>query len=411
MSMTAAARLGRPDLAPLVDELARRFADGKPTSVSLRGLDDASLGAIADLLGSATVPDRERRMPIHRLQVALGLASDNELRAAVEALRGPIPDHRSRRASAAAERADLWSWFESAVDALETCGDLGAWAARVRQAGVRGGVEQHRRRLEGAVTVLRQLPADGTTLAALASDVLGDPHALDRGRSVATLVIDALTSADRNGAPRDAESIRSAWERAGVAPDVLSSTTLVIGLRPSPDHPLHPYLRAAADVSEPVVLTLGQLRRWPLPPLAGESVAFVVENPSVIAEAAHQGWADGPVLMCSSGRPTVAVVTMVRQLAAAGAAIYQHADFDEAGIAITSWLTERAATHPWLMDTASYRAAIANGARQVTTLGSVPPTPWDPPLADLMTATGRPIYEEALRADLLENMRAVARAR
>ena len=404
MTSVAAARLERPELTALVDELARRFGEGIPASVSVHALDDAGLGALADLLGADQLPMRARRLSVTRLTTALGLENVDELRATVEVLRGPIPDRRAHRAGVAAEREALWSWFATAVEDLGERHHLEGWATRVRQAGLRGGIDQHRHRLESAVAVLGCLPADGTTLAALASDLLGDPHALDRGRSVAALVVDALAGPRVDGTARDAETVRSAWERAGVAPDVLSSTTLVLGLRPPADHPIGPHLRAAADASEPVVLTLGQLRRWPLPPLAADSVAFVVENPSVVAEAARRRWADGPALICSSGRPTVAVVTLVRQLGAAGATILQHADFDEAGIAITGWLAERAATQPWMMDGPSYHAAVAAGHGQVSLTNATPPTPWDPSLAELMDASRVAIYEEALRDQLIECM-------
>jgi hypothetical protein len=66
--------------------------------------------------------------------------------------------------------------------------------------------------------------------------------------------------------------------------------------------------------------------RWPLGALSSAQHAFVVENPSVVAEAAGRMWS-GPVLVCSSGRPTVAVVTLLRQLQGEGAALNQHADY------------------------------------------------------------------------------------
>ncbi len=68
--------------------------------------------------------------------------------------------------------------------------------------------------------------------------------------------------------------------------------------------------------------TLAQLRRWPLPALARDQAILVFENPSLVAAAARSGWAAAPII-CSSGRPTVAVVSLIRQLTA-----YQHADID-----------------------------------------------------------------------------------
>ena len=390
-------RLARAALAPLAAELARRFGEGSPASVSLRGLDPECRAAVADLLGADRLP--ADRLSVGRLCTALGFADAAELRAAVEGVTGPIPDRRSARISAAADRAGLWDWLSFAAREVSSNDALDGWVLRTRAAGVRGGVEAHRRRLEGVLEVLRRLPADGTTLAALAQDAVGDPHGLDRGRSVASLVMDALCGA----APTDAESVRAEWERVGVAPDALSSTVLVLGARQPPGHTLHRYLAFAAEASEPVVLTLAQLRRWPLSPVAG---AFVVENPSVIAEAAKRGWRDGPTLVCSSGRPSVAVLVLVRQLRAGSACVYQHADFDAAGLGITAWLAERAGTRPWLMDEASYRAAALHAGVSVPLAGPMPATRWDPPLAAAMSALGVAVYEEQLRTTLIDEMTA-----
>jgi uncharacterized protein (TIGR02679 family) len=404
----AASRLARAPLAPLVDELVVRFGDGLPAALNLRRLDDDARSAVADLLGAARVPAATARLSIRRLLSALELPDVDHLRAAVESIRGPIPDRRASRSAASAAREEFWSWFDTEVDAVRSTTprlpdlpDLSNWGARVRAAGIRGGPDRHRRRLERAVAVLRRLPADGVTLAALAADVLGDPHGLDRGRSVAALVVDALAGEAAAGA-RDAEAIRGLWERFGVAPDALSSSVLVLGLRPPDRHPLAAYLRYAASASEPVVLTLAQLRRWPLPALATDRAAFVVENPSVVAEAARRGWAGGPPLLCSSGRPTVAVVTLIRQLAAGGAAVHQHADFDAAGLAITAWLADRAGTRPWQMTAADYRAAAAGAFDAVPLTGPLPSTPWDRSLPSTMAAEGAAVYEEQLRDQLLD---------
>jgi uncharacterized protein (TIGR02679 family) len=189
-------------------------------------------------------------------------------------------------------------------------------------------------------------------------------------------------------------------ESVGVVPDPLSSTVTALGLSGDAS-PLGRWLDTARAASEPVVLTLANLRRWPRPPLPSDQPAVVVENPSLLAEAAPR-WC-GPPLVCSSGRPTVAVVVLLRQLGAAGAPLYQHADFDPAGLAITAWLAARAGTMPWHMTAGDYLAAVRTGG---ATFGAVPETPWDPGLAVAMTARGVGVYEEDVRRDLLEAARA-----
>jgi uncharacterized protein (TIGR02679 family) len=402
----AAGRLARAELAPLVDELVRRFGDGgAPASVALRGLPPDARRAVADLFGTDRVPPGGSRIPVERLLGALGLTSRAELREALEAVRGPLPDRRADRQAQRSARDSLWRWLEaeSARLSLGTAGSLAAWAQAQRAAGARGGVEVHRQRLERALAVLRALPADGVALAALAADHAGDPHALDHGRSVAAIVLDAVAAAVGADRPTDAEAARLLWEAVGVAPDPLSSTVMALGLPGGDATPLDRWLAAAAACGEVVVLSLANLRRWPVRPLAPGACAVTFENPSLIAEAAGD-WT-GPPLVCSSGRPTVAVVTLLRQLGAGGATLYQHADFDTTGLAITAWLAQRAGTVPWRMTSGDYLAAVAGSGPTTAPAGSLPPTPWDPALAEAVRRHGVAVFEEAIRRSLLDDAR------
>jgi uncharacterized protein (TIGR02679 family) len=252
--------------------------------------------------------------------------------------------------------------------------------------------------------VLRALPVDDLPLAGFADDLIGEPHALDRGRTLTAIVLDAIAVSLRRERPADAESARLLWEAVGVVPDPLSSTVLVLGLRPDVvEDPLTPWLRGCAELSEPVVLTLAQLRRWRVAPLPPHGEAYVVENPSLIADAAGRGWR-GPVLVCSSGRPTIAVLTLLRQLGSEGATLHQHADFDPAGLSISAWLAQRAGTTPWRMTAGHYAAAVEVDRRRLPLVGAVPETPWDPRLRDVMTEAAVAVYEEELRATLLVEM-------
>ncbi len=402
-------RLGRPELAPVVDELARRFSNGEiPVSLTLDDLPDPARQAIADLLGAERLPGRRSRLPIARILTSLHLASVEDLRRVVVELRGPLPDRRAARRTAVATRAALWAWVSHEVARLSVASDpdvLLPWVESLQARGIRGGVGVYRERLERVLAVLRKLPADDVGLAALGTDCTGDPHALDYGRAVGTLILDALARAADLPRPHDAETARLLWERFGVVPDALSSTVLAIGLPGHGGSPLAHWLAAAAAAGEPVVLTLANLRRWPVAPLGPDERVYVVENPSVVAEAAARGWFGLPPLVCSSGRPTVAVVTLLRQLTVGGAIAYQHADFDATGIGITTWLTQRAKTVPWLMDAGSYVAAVRGRSERGSEMtGKIPPTPWSPELHDALEQARVPVYEEEIRDALLAAM-------
>ncbi|MGH8993815.1 MAG: TIGR02679 family protein [Acidimicrobiia bacterium] len=404
--------LDRPELAPLWDELFRRYGEGvgRPASITLRQLSPPERQALADLLGSDRLVPVATRIRTDRLAAAIGTDPDVGLRELVVRLRGPIRDRQAERATTRHAREELWAWLTAAAGELPLFAAAPAavqeWRDAVQAGGVPGGsVDRHRLLLERAVSVLRAIPADAVALPSLAQDRLGDPHGLDRGRKIASLAIDALAIARGQDPPTDAEGIRSLWEVHGVIPDPYSSTVLVVGLRPAGEGPLVRWTAEAAAAGEPVSLTLAQLRRWPLPPLPAGSVAYVVENPSLISEAAATGWS-GPTLVCSSGRPSLAVVLLLRQLAAAGARLAQHADFDVAGIGITAWLTERAGTTPWRMRAQDYLAAAGQSGSRRPLTGRVPITDWDLDLARAMTQTGVAVYEEELRNDLIARMAA-----
>lgn len=403
----AAARLDREELAPLVDELARRYGDGtSPATLTLRELSLAERGALADLLGADRLPESTTRVAVARLSRALGTVEPATLRDAVEELRGPFGDRKAARAARRQARDELWAWLASRASQLPLGRGNGSaiagWVDRVRLAGVPGGdVEAHHALLESVLRTIGRLPGDGIALASLAADEHeGDAHALDRGRSAATLVLDVVAALSGRERPADAETTRLLWEEVGVVPDPLSSTALVLGLRPVGDDPFATSLRAMADAGEPVTVTLSQLRRWSVAPLARDATVFVVENPSLVAEAVGLGWR-GPPLVCSSGRPTHAVVTLLRQLAVDGANIAQHADFDAAGIGISAWLAERTGSTPWRMTENDYRAALRATRSAVPLRHAVPPTPWDPALQLTMVRCAVAVHEETVRTDLL----------
>jgi uncharacterized protein (TIGR02679 family) len=389
----AAGPLDRPGLAPLWAELARRFGDGPPpVSITLRALSLGQRQALADLLGLDRLPGATARLRVDRVAAACRVADHDGLRALVEQRLGPITDRRAARVEVQRAKEEFWAWFGRAAARVPLAAAdpelVGPWVDAARAAGIPGGdLEAHRRRLDHALTVLAALPADGVGLASLAADLLGDAHALDRGRPTAGYVLDAVAAVRGRLRATDAEGARLLWEEVGVVPDPLSSTVLVIGLRP-------------ADADEPAVLTLSQLRRRPFAALPPGHVAFVVENPALLSEAAARGWS-GPPLICSSGRPSIAVVTLLRQLGAGGATLAQHADFDAGGLSITKWLSDRAGTTPWRMTPADYLGALAVARDRVPLGTRLPPSPWAPALRDAMVEHGVAVHEEELRVELL----------
>jgi hypothetical protein len=57
------------------------------------------------------------------------------------------------------------------------------------------------------------------------------------------------------------------------------------------------------------------------------------------------------------------------------------------------------------MSADSYRTVVSRPRDRVSLTGLLPPTPWDPDLRDAMTRWGVAVYEEEVRAGLLDAMR------
>jgi uncharacterized protein (TIGR02679 family) len=212
------------------------------------------------------------------------------------------------------------------------------------------------------VAVLRRLPAPpGTLLAELASEVLGDPHALDRNRRLGRVVLRLhvtsrarLTEVARVGEPAE---WRAAWAAVGVTCDRVSSLVLVLNL-PLPlvdgDRTGSSVARlCAAAPGEPVWLTARSVPAgWALPKrsMTGTTVR-VCENPSVIEAAADRLSARARPLVCTFGQVSVTCLTLLQALSSAGADLLVSGDRDAPGLVITAGILRQVpGARPWLPD-------------------------------------------------------------
>lgn len=391
-------RLARPELARLWDELVRRWAssDRPVATVTLRQLTEAERRALADLLGADRLPPPTFSVSVSRVTASLGVELD-VLKAALRELRGPWGNRAAERAAKMRERQDLWAWIASEAQRLGVPGLLDRLKAR----GIVGGdIAQLEARVTDVLTVLERLPASDLPLASFACDVLGDPHGLDYGNWASTVVLEAV--AERTGAlpPQNAEDARRLWESTGVFADSLSSSVLCLALASASEDPMAEFLRACTAASEPAALTMAQLKRWPVRTHAPIIHAF--ENPSMLAEAARIGW-QGPPLVCTSGWPNVAVITLLRQLSASGARVRYHGDFDPKGLSIAQMFVDRLDVEPWRMTAADYEQAVIRA--RVPLEGPVLDVCWDAALAASMRAHGLAVFEEDVREVILAAIR------
>ncbi|MFD0819888.1 DUF2399 domain-containing protein, partial [Micromonospora zhanjiangensis] len=100
---------------------------------------------------------------------------------------------------------------------------------------------------------------------------------------------------------------------------------------------------------------------------------------------------------------SAAALRLLVVLAAGGARLSYHGDFDWGGVRIANLLRSRVPWRPWRYDATAYRAAVV-GAAPGTLTGQPVEAGWDAELTELMLRHGARVEEElvldALLADL-----------
>jgi uncharacterized protein (TIGR02679 family) len=317
---------------------------------------------------------------------------------------GPLRDRPAELAAHVAERettvrsaenSSLFAeheWFREWLGAVTRDGTL----TKLLNSGEQSRVGQ-------AVRVLEYLAARvgvPVMLPELAAAVTGDTKALNHGTVLSTLVLRALAVGVGGARFDTAQARRELWDASDVVVDDLASRVLVLNLPASGDG-LGEWLTGAAQRGVPFYVTLQQLAAMPL--RVSAPVVHVCENPAVLRRAAGDlGAASGPVL-CTEGRPSTAFHQVASIVLAGGGVLRYHGDFDWPGIAIATSVMTRHGARPWRMGAADYLAAVGAGAG-VALAGAPQPTPWDPALGEVMAATGKVVYEEAVADSLLTDL-------
>jgi uncharacterized protein (TIGR02679 family) len=214
------------------------------------------------------------------------------------------------------------------------------------------------------------------------------------------------------------ETVRERWARLGVTVNELALPALCLNL---PVHPrvddAHGRLQAATPPDASLALGLSQpgepvhvslrrlLRRPPAWRVAGCDV-FVCENPNIVAIAADRlGSACAP-LVCTDGMPSAAQQTLLAQLAADGARLRYHGDFDWAGLTIGNFVMREFGAEPWRFGTADYLSASADHEIALRR-GDRVMARWDDRLTGAMSERRVVVHEEGVVEALLMDLAVV----
>lgn len=318
---------------------------------------------------------------------------------------GRLANRPAQRAAAAAREASLWSDLTEHADQLPA---LLAAVDEFRSSGLLKRLAQGDELRLGrqALSVLESLLGGEramTDLAVLAARLCGDAKALNDGKPLATLVLRALALGDDISTPANATERRALWERYGVVCDPLSSHVLCLNLPLAANGAVGVAAAAHARVGEPLRLTLRALRRFP-PQFAVPMTIYICENPTVVSAAAEALGERCAPLVCTDGRPVVAVSCLIEHAARQGCTLRYHGDFDWPGVEMATEVLRRYHAEPWRLGASDYRSAVAAGAGAKTLKGRPADTPWDPDLSTAMSAAGLMVEEEALVDELLEEL-------
>ncbi|AGL00507.1 TIGR02679 family protein [Desulfoscipio gibsoniae] len=233
----------------------------------------------------------------------------------------------------------------------------------------------------------------------------GDPHALDSDNAIGRLLFHGLLHyLDIPETDYTAEGKRALFREAGLLDDDISSSVAVAGLQVRPEDLRFAVFDCANAAASPLILPLRFLETKTLWQ-PGRNI-YVVENPAVFSTFLDTCPAASlPPLVCGSGQPSVAALTLFDQLVEAGCTIYYSGDFDVKGLEIATRLAQRYHINfrAWCYDSETY-LSVASGkripAKEINSLLKLA-VPWDEHLTARMVERKLYVYQEAFIGKLL----------
>jgi len=397
--------LGGPNFSELRRRLRKRFerapVAGLVERFRMDGLNEDEYEALAKLQGLSARRANSIQVDVSHIDATLSAAGvAPSLRDALEKLDGPILHLATARDSVAARWSEALA--RCAHDGLaELVQTKGGFALLKRLSKQNPGTAAAL--IDRASLVLRCLPAAGLARAQLAADVLGDPHALDKGSSVASLVLAVLKETAKSVVEREFkglhESARDVWAQAGILVNELARPALFLNL------PTLAGTVQGKSPGEPGYLSLRELLRTPpIWNVAGRDV-FVCENPNLLAIVADQLGERCAPMVCTDGMPSAAQQVLLSQLREAGAQLHYHGDFDWPGIRICNHVMRTWDARPWRCGVSDYLMAVAAAPSERTSLqGREVEASWDDALSPAMRKHDVLISEESVVDRLLPDL-------
>jgi uncharacterized protein (TIGR02679 family) len=281
------------------------------------------------------------------------------------------------------------------------------WLETIRRQTVSGDAGLTGHEVTSALAVLESLagpgrisePAGWRVRTEVATEVADDEHALDEGSAVAALVLRGLAAAAGTAVPSDPSGRRRLWARYAVLPDLVSASSLAVGVAPA-DNARGRRWRLAALDGVPVHVTARDLRAtnaW-VPVDEAWPAVLVVDHPRVLDAIAERFGGRVPAVWVD-GTSDVLALDLVARLYESGTAVRFVADFDPSGLALGSLLARRFGATPCRMTTDVYAGAVRSDLPALA--GRVTDPEWAPELGTEMAHAGHAVPVEQVLEDLL----------
>lgn len=442
----AATFFNRPGLTRLVEKLYEKYVEESQVrgQVTLHDCSSDERREIASFLGKRLYAENAIRVRLGDVEKALLHSFTCTL---PDLLRAFFPDRALvTRVEQRAQHTQRQSDFRAALASFIAQLPPDARGRRWLEYGLHGEqwlyaryknapLEEQQRQLKLAAYVaalLDQLPRPDAPerLALFAQRTSGDPHMLDANRPAGRLFLLALSdmAGDKNLAHAgmagaslavaldntvgDREQALLLYRDAGLLVDTISTNVAAYNLAGACylDGTPDPLLQTAG--TRVMLLPLRQLQAWQSV-RASSATIYVVENPQVFEEIIDsvQMESKPPTLICTSGWPSVAALTLLDLLLRTSPAhsLRYSGDFDARGLQIAAYMLARypGRCHPWRFDRDTYSAVLQQGgipapASDLALLDTLPDI--FSPLVTSMQQTGMWAYQEGITHFLIDDI-------
>ena len=213
-----------------------------------------------------------------------------------------------------------------------------------------------------ALMLLENLDAgEEILLAVLSSEVSGNPHYFDMGKTATQLLTYAVCRWKGCEYPQGAYEWRKCIEEAGVITDSIASMVHAYGVCVETKEGIHEAYDAFKKRKEPYVLTAENLKTV-VRASAIHNKVYVVENEMVFLYLLEHCRDQDITCLCTSGQLRTAAFGLLSLLIQSGATIFYSGDLDAEGIGIADrlWQKYGDAICLWRMDTQDYEASKSN---------------------------------------------------